>query len=188
MKHMAILAAMIAAIIPTSHAFAATSLEYKVHAILPRGENISATVSMRGHRPDVSGASGRDVGAVMDVVNIATTIAKAAASGKHGAQVAIGPAHGCVDVTITQSGNTVTATGTMDLPPPPPRDENGPPRDQNGPPRNEPPPPGQNKKATILVVEVLDQQHQLVNARGKVQPENNARAPHFEWTLEKIGE
>ena len=183
MKHKAIIAAILAATLQTGFASAATALEYKVHATMPQGESISATVSMQGHRPEVSGASGREIGPVMDVVNMATTIAKAAASGKRTTQVAIGPGHNCVDVTISQNGNTVTATGTMDAPPPPPRDGNGPPQQREG---NGPPPPPHDGKLNIRITETLENQ-QLISARGNVAPEND-RGPHFEWTLEKVGQ
>jgi hypothetical protein len=180
-KHKAIIAALVAATLQTTHASAATALEYKVHATLPHGENISATVSMEGRRPEVQGASGRDVGPVMDAVNTATTIARAAASGKRSVQVAIGPGHNCIDVSISLNGNTVTATGTMDAPPPPPRDEQQGQRN-DGP----PPPPRDHAKLTIRIVETLENQ-QLIAARGNIAPEDN-RGPHFEWTLEKVGQ
>jgi hypothetical protein len=180
MKHKAIGVALVAAMLQVQPTHAATALEYAVHAQLPHGESVSGTL----HLGD------RSSGPLIDVLNASNAVAEAGAAGKNTAQVTLGPDHTCINLAVSTRGNTVTATGTANLPPPPPpppppQDDNDGNRPQQLPPPANGPDRGANESVRIIVT--LDHQH-LARAHGDVSPANGGHGPHVEWTLEKVGQ
>jgi len=166
---------------------------YAIRAQLPQGDIVSADVRLEGdrnleiwragHQPElVSLKPGdmrpdREVGPIVEALNTASAIAQAANAGKNLTQVMFGPQRTCVNLSLVTKGNTVTATGTASMPPPP-RGES-----QYGPPNG---PAAGDAAVQIHIVATLDH-GQLASARGEVNPVGG-RGPHFEWTLERKGD
>ena len=177
MKHKAIVLAVIAATMHARAAHGATALEYSVHAQLPRGESMSGTVRV----------GDRARGPLVDALNASNAVAEAGTAGKNTVQIALGPEHTCINLSVRRSGDTVTATGTAKFPPPPPRERNR----ENGAQQPPPPPPnngpGRDADATVRIIVTLDHQR-LARANGDVAPARDARGPHLAWTLEKVAQ
>ena len=171
--------ALIAATLSARPATAATALEYAVHAQLPQGQSIAATVRIEPGQKPVTSAKGRDAGPVLEAFTTAQRVAQAAISGERTVQVMVGPGRTCVDLSISRNGDTVTAQGNVELPPPPPSQ-------QDRGPGGAPPPP---RDASIVIRVTATIAHQtLASAHGEMSPANDARGPRMSWTLEKVGE
>jgi len=159
---------------------------YAVHASLPRGEAVAATVRVNDPGDATIALDGRaavpvklapgatrpdrSLAPVLEILSTSEAIVQAANRGKSRTQVTFGPQRTCVDLSISTYGNTVVATGTASLPPPPP------PAQGAG-----------NANVTIRIVATLDHR-QLASAHGEVGPAANARGPHFTWSLTRTGE
>lgn len=170
--------ALIAATLSARPATAATALEYAVHAQLPQGQSIAATVRIEPGQKPVTSAKGRDTGPVLEAFTTAQRVAQAAISGERTVQVMVGPSRTCVELSISRNGDTVTAQGNVEMPPPPrPQEDRGP--------GGAPPP----RDATIVIRVTATIAHQsLASAHGEMSPANDARGPRMSWTLEKVGE
>ncbi len=171
---------------------------YVVHASLPRGEAVAATVRVNDPGDATIALDGgvavpvklgpgttrpdRSLGPVLEILSTSEAIVQAAIRGKSRTQVAFGPQRTCVDLSISTYGNTVVATGTAALPPPPPPVQGDRPMHGGRGPRG-----GGNANVTIRIVATLDRR-QLASAHGDVGPAANARGPHFTWSLTRTGE
>lgn len=168
---------------------------YTVHDTLPRGRSYDETIALTGAstqsvvvsvsgkgRANIAMDNGspahldRALGPGFHLLEITNEIAQAGLTGRPSVSVHLGPpGTGPATLAVRSSGSTITATGKVAMPPPPPMPERpgAPPHDDAQP----------AHELNVTIVATL-QNGKLASARGQFAPTDH-RGPGHTWTVSR---